>query len=401
MCDQVIPGTRLFYLIQGNYTIFGKITLNKKRDFVQKFHLGFGLLLLVLYSMPSRAQVNGGEYSFEYLRLSQTPHISALGGIAVANPAPDIMLSTGNPAWLREKFHTNLGLNYNIYYGGTRVSNLMYAHHVKKLQTTFAFGLQYLHYGSFTQTDAIGNVLGKVTAQDYSLNLTASRQYLERWRYGATLKWANSRLVSQRASALLVDFGVSYADTSNKIYLGAVLKNAGIPVMNYEKGVQQPLPVDLQIGFMKKMKKAPFAISVLGHHLYTWDVRYDNPADQTDNNLLFGDTVQKEKKYVADKLFRHFIFALDINLGKSLEISAGYNHMRRGELATDDKKGLSGFSFGAGLYVKKFTIHYARSYYHLAGAYNEIGINMQLNQLFALGTSGRKINWSEKFEGGY
>jgi hypothetical protein len=62
---------------------------------------------------------------------------------------------------------------------------------------------------------------------------------------------------------------------------------------------------------------------------------------------------------------------------------------------------MSGFSFGGGLYLNKFTIHYAQSYYHLAGAYNELGINIKLNDLFGIGTMGDKINWSEKFANSY
>jgi hypothetical protein len=351
----------------------------------------------------SKAQVNGGEHMFEFLRLSQSPHISALGGIVASSPASDVMMTTANPALLRPEFHTNLGLNYNIYYAGTKVSNMVYAHHSKKLNTTFGLGLQYLNYGTFQLTDAVGNLTGESKAADYSINLSASKSYLEKWRYGATLKIANSNLIDKKATALLADIGVAYADTNNLWYLGVVIKNAGVSLKNYEKGYNQPLPIDMQIGVTKKFKKAPFSIMVLAHHLQKWDIRYDNPADQTDNQLLFTDslTVTKEKTYFADKLFRHFVFALDVNLGKRLELSLGYNHLRRAELTIDEKKGMSGFSFGGGLYLNKFTIHFAKSYYHIAGSYTEIGINFKLNQLFGLGQTGNKINWSEKFANNY
>lgn len=84
---------------------------------------------------------------------------------------------------------------------------------------------------------------------------------------------------------------------------------------------------------------------MLAHHLYKWDIRYDNPADQVDNTLLFNDNTQdtKKKTYFADKLFRHFVFALDLQLGKRLEISMGYNHLRRSELALTEKKGYQDF----------------------------------------------------------
>ncbi|HMN33057.1 MAG TPA: type IX secretion system protein PorQ [Chitinophagaceae bacterium] len=361
------------------------------------------VFVLLIITSKIQAQVVGGEHAFEFLRLSESPHLSALGGVNVLNPSSDVMMSNANPALLRPEFHTNLGLNYNIYYAGTKVSNLYYAHHSPNIHTTFGLGLQYIDYGNFTLTDNIGNILGDKKAVDYCIKLSASKQYLEKWRYGATLKYAQSSMIDKKAVALLGDVGVVFADTNGQWYIGAAVKNAGVQLKSYSKNIgQEPMPLDLQIGIMKKFKKAPFAFSILAHHLYKWDIRYDNPADQTDNILDFsGQTTAKEKNYFADKLFRHFVFALDMNLGKRIEISAGYNHLRRSELAISEKKGVSGFSFGAGIYLNKFTIHYAQSYYHIVGAYNEIGINFSLNQLFGLGHFGEKINWSEKYAHAY
>ncbi len=360
----------------------------------------FTLLFFLCWISSTQAQVNGGEQVFEFLRLPASPHITSLGGIVLCSPSSDVMMSTANPALLRPEFHTSLGLGYNVYYAGTKVSNMMYAHHAKKINTTLGFGIQHVNYGTFRLTDNIGNITGESKAVDYSLNLTAARAYLIKWRYGATLKFANSHLVDRKASALLADIGVMYADTSSQWYMGAAIKNAGVLIKNYETNVSQPLPLDLQIGITKKFKKAPFSIMVLAHHLQEWNIRYDNPADQTDNQLLFTDstTTTKTKTYFTDKLFRHFVFALDINLGKRIELSAGYNHLRRSELAISEKKGMSGFSLGAGLYLNKFVVHFAQSYYHIAGPYTEFGINFKLNQLIG---SGSKINWSEKYERSY
>lgn len=342
------------------------------------------IICLVFLVHFTHAQVNGGEYIFEFLRLSQNPHTTALGGISVVNFSKDVMMSTNNPSLLRSEFHGNLGLNYSFYYAKSKVSNVFYAQHSEKYKTTFGVGLQYLNYGDFQLTDNVGNVYGTSKATDYALGVTASRSYLEKWRYGATIKMANSHLVDSKATALLSDFGVSYSDTINKIYVGAAIKNAGFTVRNYEKGYSQPLPLDLQIGITKKFKKAPFSISVLAHHLTKWDIRYNNPADVVNNQLLFADssTTTKTKNYFADKLFRHLVFGLELNLGKRLIISTGYNHLRRSELSITDKKGMSGFSMGLGLYLNKFTIQYAQSYYHLAGSYHEIGINFDMKKLF-------------------
>jgi len=360
------------------------------------------LLILLILSYRANAQVLGGENHFEFLRLSQSPHVSALGGVSVSSPSSDVMMSFANPALLRPEFHTTLGINYNYYYAKTRVSNVLYAFHEAKLNTTFGLGLSYLDYGSFDLTDAIGNGITARRAADFVFTLTASRSYLERWRYGAALKYAQSSLFEKKSAAVLADIGVMYADTNSQWYVGATVKNAGLTVRKYDPSIKQDLPLDLQIGVTKKFKKAPFSLMVLAHHLTQWDIRYDNPADQVDNQLLFDDTQsQPQKSYFADKLFRHFVFALDVNLGKRLELSAGYNHQRRAELSLGEKKGMSGFSFGGGLYLNKFILHYAQSYYHLAGSYHELGLAIRMNQLFGMGNLGQKINWSEKFARSY
>ncbi|MBK7763088.1 MAG: hypothetical protein IPI46_06905 [Bacteroidetes bacterium] len=111
---------------------------------------------------------------------------------------------------------------------------------------------------AISATDAAGYLTGESKATDYCIQLIASRSYLEKWRYGATLKFANSNLIDKKASALLADIGVMYADTNSQWYIGATIKNAGITIKNYETGNNQPLPMDLQIGITKNLRKPLF-----------------------------------------------------------------------------------------------------------------------------------------------
>jgi hypothetical protein len=69
--------------------------------------------------------------------------------------------------------------------------------------------------------------------------------------------------------------------------------------------------------------------------------------------------------------------------------------MRRKEMALDDKKGGAGYSFGASIYLQKFQVHYARSFYSIAGAYNELGINIALNKFVSGGQTWKAEypNW--------
>ena len=358
-----------------------------------------GLLLSGFLFTQSQAQVTGGRFAMEFLRLPNSPHVSALGGINVANPQPDIALAFQNPSLMRPELHNQLGLGYNSYYAGIKVMNLNYGYHAEKLKTSFLFGVQYLNYGSFAQTDAIGNQFGTFSATDYAITAGVSRSYRERWRYGATLKFANSALYDKTASALLTDVGISYNDTSSLITIGAVAKNIGFMVRKYNPGKPaEPLPFDLQIGISKRFAHMPLRLMATLHHLYEWDIRYNNP-DDVQPGALFGsqDSVVDNKSYFADKLFRHFIFAAELNLGKRLAVNVGYNHLRRGELKIKDKPGLAGFSFGADVYLNKFQIHYARSFYHVAGAYNEISLNFAMNKLFNIGDGDEKSAWSADY----
>lgn len=358
-----------------------------------------GFALLSSLSFNARAQVTGGQHAFEYLRMSNSPHVSALGGYVPASPDRDVSLTLQNPALLNPAYHNQLALNYNIYYAGIGIANLQYAYHVEPLKTDFGLGIQYFNYGSFVNTDIQGNNLGDIGAYDYSINLSASRQYLERWRYGATLKWAQSSLGDRSAMAVLADVGVVYEDTANKWTIGIVAKNMGVMLKKYNPENQmEPMPFDLQIGVTKQLKNLPLRIYVVGHHLYEWDVRYNNPADKVNNSLIPDESdTATDKKYIVDKIFRHLNFGVELVLGKRVTLSAAYNHIRRSELGVQDAKGLAGFSFGAGIDLNKLQVRYARSYIASAGAYNELGLSFQLNKFFNIGKKTEPWGWNKTY----
>lgn len=357
------------------------------------------ILLLCAAALPAMAQVTGGQRAMEFLRLPSGPHVSALGGINVSNPDKDISLTMQNPSLMRPGLHNNLALNYNLYYSGVSLANMQYGYHVPKIETSFVLGVQYLNYGNFTRTDILGNNMGDFKANDYAITFGASRQYLTKWRYGAAVKYAQSTLYDKNAYAALADMGINYMDTVNLITIGAVAKNMGVMLKKYNpNNPAEPLPFDLQLGITKRFKYVPLRLLATVHHLYEWDIRYDNPADIQNGNL-FGntDTTTKQKKYFADKLFRHFIFGAEILIGKRLLVTASYNHLHRSEMAIKDKTGMAGFAYGVGIDLNKFQVHFARSHYHIAGAYNEFGLSMALNKLVGIGKAGDKINWSATY----
>ena len=353
----------------------------------------------ILLLHTASAQVTGGQFAFEYLRLSNAAHVSALGGISVANPDDDIALALQNPAMMRPGMHNELELTYNAYYAGITIMNLQYGYHAPRLNTSFFFGVQYINYGNFTQTDNIGNVYGTFHAIDYALTLGASRKYLEHWRYGADIKLAHSNFIGTLAGAAMAEVGVNYYDTSSLWDFGMVAKNMGVMVAKYTPNLpSEPIPFDLQLGVSKRFKHLPLRLFTTVHHLYEWDIRYDNPADLVGTNSLgTNDTVKSTGTHFGDKLFRHFIFGAELTLGKRVIITASYNDLQRRELALTTDPALAGFAFGLGINLNKFQVHYARTYYSVAGPYNELSLTMCLNKLFGLGKTGDHIHWTAEY----
>jgi hypothetical protein len=358
------------------------------------------VLLAILFSISfsaARAQVVGGENAFQYLNLSNSPHSTALGGICVANTDDDISFALQNPALMRPVMHNELQLVYNNYYADVKVLNMQYGFHVPDINTSFALGIQYLNYGSFTQTDDVGNVLGTFQARDLAVSLGASRSYLNNWRYGADVKFAYSTLGSALAGAMLMDVGLNYLDTSSLWDFGVCARNMGVMLSKYSAN-REPMPFDLQLGAVKQFAHIPLRLIITLHHLYEWDVAYNNPADVSTNSLSSNkDTVAPAASF-WDKLGRHFTFAAELSLAKRLTITASYNVMRRQEMKLADYPASAGFAFGLGLHLNKFDVHYARSYYSIVGPYNELSLTMHLNKLMNVGKEGGKLHWNSEYK---
>jgi hypothetical protein len=355
--------------------------------------------ILSVSCLCANAQITGGQYAFEYLRVANSPEVSSLGGISVANPAEDISLAAQNPALMRPGLHNLLELNYNDYYAGVKIMNLQYGYHMAKINTSCFFALQYFNYGVIDNTDASGNITGTFHPSDYALTLGASRKYLDHWRYGADIKYAHSGMYQASGAAAMVDVGVNYYDTSSLWDIGIVAKNMGVMVKKFNTALpSEPVPFDLQLGVSKKFKHLPLRLFATLHHLYEWDVRYSNPDDLNSTNALGkNDTVNDKGSHFGDKLFRHVIIGGEITFGKHVVVNISYNDLQRRELAVSTKPGLAGFALGLGVNLKKFQVHYARTYYHIAGPYNELGITMALNRLLGFGKWGDNHHWNSEY----
>lgn len=353
------------------------------------------LIILLLLSAAARAQVLGGRNVFAFLDLPAAPQLTALGGVNVSQQTNDLSLSLLNPALLRPSMHTHLQVNYAGYFAGVKYSHLAAGYHVPALRTTFATSLQYVGYGDIPHTDAAGNVLGSFRPGDFAWQVTASRKYLEKWHYGISLKYIRSRYLEYRSSGIAADVGIAFQDTAQGWQAGLVARNMGTQFTTYGGSVEEPLPFDLQLGISKRLQHIPLQLSATIHHAWQFDIRYADPDFDEGTVIENGDTVRAGGG-TMDKIFRHFVLAAQFDVGKYVELTAAYNHLRRRELALPDQQGMSGFSFGVGVVVNKLQLRFARSWYQRTTAFNHLGISLPLNQWMGLGRLGDRIGWQQE-----
>lgn len=327
---------------------------------------------------------------FNFLKLPNTPQLTALGGINVSQISNDVGLSFNNPALLKPSMHSQMNAVFNNFYGGIKAYHLSVGYHHPKLNTNFSWGLNYFSYGNIRETDASGNLLGRFRPTDWVMQVSASRSYLEKWSYGATLKFISSNYGQYRSNGMAIDVGLLYTDTSKLFSAAVLVKHLGFQLKKYNGTDADDLPFDLQIGLTKRLENAPFSFSVTANRLHQFNIQYNDSTFNNDNDFANG----SYKKFSFDKLFRHFVFATTIYAGDKIEIIAAYNHLRRKELNIGNSgNGLNGFSLGAGVILSKLQIRYARAYYQNSTACNQLGLNLKLNEYFGLGKFGDRISW--------
>jgi hypothetical protein len=335
-------------------------------------------IIFCLNFFIGRTQTIGGSSAYNFLKLPSTPLLTASGGVNDSYKTNEVGLAANNPSLLSPDLHSQLALSFNNFLAAIKTYSLTSAYQYDKLNTTLGAHIYFVDYGSIPQTDAAGNVSGTFHPVDYVVQISAARKYLERWDYGASLKFINSSYNLYKSSAIAIDFGVLYSDSSKFFSASVLAKNMGVQLKTYA-GESEDLPFDLQIGITKRLEKAPFGFSVTAQHLHQFDILYNDAEFNTDNDFPSNNNF-------FNKLFNHFVIASHIYLGNNLEATLGYNHLRRQELNIGSSgNGLNGFSMGIRIKFSKLEVLYARSNYQRNVSYNQLGLTLTMNEFKGLG----------------
>lgn len=329
-------------------------------------------------SLTAHAQF-GGSSVYQYLNFPVAARLAGLGGDNVSTPSDDINFAYYNPALLNAAMDKELSLSDALMAGNINHGYISYGDYLDSLNITMFTGLVYRNYGTMAFYDPSGVQNGSFKANEFAL-VGGFGYQSDKLSYGATAKFLWSQLESYSSLAGAIDLGMAYNDTSKMFSAGLVLKNIGTQFKPYTAGNREELPFEIQLGISQRLKYLPLRLSITAHNLFQGDIRYDDPNAVNNSNAFVTDTTAvDDKKYIADEIFRHLIFAGEFYFGKNLTVQIGYDYMMAKELSLDTKNGLNGFSIGMGLQVKKYAFYYSYDIYSPAGGSHMFTVATNLN----------------------
>ena len=319
----------------------------------------------------------GGISSFALLKLGYSARANALGTNFITAKDQDVSLGVGNPSLYNKKMDNTGALSQSLLAGGINYGMLTYAKNKDSLGT-FVAHLRYINYGKMDRTDVSGTSIGTFNPSEYIMGVGMGHQLNPQISVGANLNLIYSQLDTYNAFGASIDLAGTYTNDTYNLLITALVKNAGVQFKGYTSSNRAPLPIDFQLGIAHKLKHAPFRFSLMAHHLNKWNITYTDPNLKPTIDGLTGAIIPVKYTSFIERLGHHFIFQTEILLSKSLHLRAAFDVHKRQDMKVVEKPGMSGFSFGIGMYFKRFTIDYGISIYSKAGYNNMLTLTSNL-----------------------
>jgi hypothetical protein len=337
------------------------------------------LLISLLFFSFANAQI-GGKSVYKFLNISNSSRLTALGGSLISVQDEDPTLMMQNPSSIAPRFNTSLALNFTDYFTNSNLASVVYSHTFKKAGS-FAAELRYLGYGSFTQTDEMGNELGTFSANDLALTLGWGRNLDSNFSIGAAFKMIYCNYERYSSFGIAADVAGTYHNRKKNISLTLLVKNMGSQLKTFVPGQFEKIPFDIQLAFSQKFKFLPVRYHLSLHSLYRWDMAYNGP----ENPFLETDVTNNSLKYPSkasqffDNMFRHLVVGLEIIPVKYLSLQVAYNHNQHQEMKVI-RKSMAGFSYGFMINIHAIQFGFSRSHYAAGAAPNYFTFAMNINE---------------------
>ena len=293
--------------------------------------------LFAILALPIEAQESRTVYNF--LRLPVSAHVAALGGDNTTLVEDDATLIFHNPALINNVTDRTLNLNFMTYMEGSTTASASFVKAAGELGTWGVTG-QFMNYGTMKETTATGQQTGEFSAKDIAVGGSFAYSLSERFTGGISAKFIASYIGQYNSLAAGVDLGINYYHAESELSVSAMARNLGGQLSAYDDDFER-MPLDLQIGFTKRLLSSPLRISASLVRLNDWEYG-------------FG---------------KHLVIGADIILSPQFYIAAGYNAMRASEMKISENDGASshgaGLSIGGGLQLQRLKLNVAYAKYHV------------------------------------
>jgi len=290
--------------------------------------------------------------AYDFLRVDPGARGSALAGaFDTYTEDPNVMFY--NPAALSTMNESRVSAGFGKYLLDINFGTLAYTHKFKDMGW-FGLGVKYFDYGSFDKTDEDLNLTGETfSANDLMLSLSYSNYLYEVVNYGLTVKYIYSGIGEYKSSAMAVDFGLLYLIPSENIAISFAVNNVGGQLTQYSE-TREKLPLDLRIGFSKKLEHLPLKFSV-----------------------TFSKLTEEREKLIQH--IKAFSLGGELSFSENVAFRLGYNNEKRQDLKLGTSLGISGFSTGLGIkFANKYLFDYSLNSMGKVGSTHRINVGMIL-----------------------
>ena len=269
-----------------------------------------------------------GTSGAQFLKLGAGARASGMGEASVA-VCDDASAVYWNPAGLCKIEGWSLNVMHVLWWDDVTYDWVGYGYRVNETDVV-GVGVQYMGYGGIDQTNDIGAKTGEFTPNDMSVIVSYGKN-VGLFCAGGSIKYIQSK-ITQTASTIAFDMGVTHEMMGGKGELGATINNVGSGLRYIEEDT--PLPMNVKVGCSYKANKSMNL---------AMDVVMPN-----DNDTYFGIGGEYKYKIVTGRV--------------------GYN------TRTSDIGGMAGITFGVGLKYNDVTVDYAYQGYEFLGDSHRLSI---------------------------
>jgi len=267
------------------------------------------LIAFLIVGYPMAFGQIGGESTYQFLELTNSARMAALGGNQIAiNDSTDLNVAYNNPSLLMFGMKNMLAINYVDYFAGVKYGYAAYSFSTP-LPGNLALGMHYINYGEFIEALPNGQKTGAIfNAAEYALNIIWSNEFKwehsekdslllatstddnrdsmrvsnqRRLTYGINLKPILSNFENYQSIGFAADLGISYFSRNGLTVTSLVARNIGTQITTYYDGAErESIPFDLQFGISQKLQHAPIRFAATMQHGIWLNLKKIKPAQQ-------------------------------------------------------------------------------------------------------------------------